>query len=117
VSDAEVVAAEILPRVDRGEEVAFQMEGRLVLVLLPPVALDELGQVREWRRRKETLQELEALRARVRARNQDLTPEQAEALANQVSREIRASLNEKHRGREKRDRRAQPIRTGRESAS
>lgn len=74
--------------VQHADEVIIETRGHPKAVLLGFEAYTKLQQLRDMARRREALERLEALAARVGTRNQDLTPEEAEALADRFSREV-----------------------------
>lgn len=57
-------------------------------VVVPFSEYEQLNEIREQVRRREALTTLEKLREKVRARSQDLSGEEADALADRFSREI-----------------------------
>jgi len=77
------------------EDVVIESHGRPKAVILSYEAYQQVLALREQARRRELLGRLRALRDSVRAQNQDLTPEQAEALADGVTREAIDRLIEK----------------------
>jgi prevent-host-death family protein len=77
-----------------GDDIVIQDHGRPRVAI---VSMRDYAGLQEWReqeRRKQILAEMRELRARVRARNQDLTPEQAEELADHYVREVVAEMVE-----------------------
>jgi prevent-host-death family protein len=76
-ADAPERLSELLGWVERGDEVILERHGEPAFVIVPPGIYAELLGLREAQRRATDLAELRRLRERVRARNQDLTDEQA----------------------------------------
>lgn len=70
------------------DEVIVESRGEPKVVVVPFSKYEQLREIKEQVRRREVLAKLEKLREKVRARNQDLTGEEADALANRFSREI-----------------------------
>ncbi len=73
---------------EQSDEVIVENHGKPKAVIMSISAYEEVQALREQKRRADALRQLEALRAEVRARNQDLTQEQAEELANRFSRDL-----------------------------
>ena len=69
------------------DEVIVEAQGKPRAVIMSFADYQEVQALREQARRREALERLRALRARVSARNQDLTEEQAMALADRFVRE------------------------------
>ena len=74
------------------EEVIVASRGDPKVVLVPYAEYEEMLKIKEQVRRRQALAKLEKLRQRVSGRNQDLTPEQAEALADRFIREVVADM-------------------------
>jgi len=70
------------------DEVIVESRGEPKVVVVPFSEYERLKGIREQVRRQEALAKLEKLREKVRARNQDLSGEEADALADRLSREI-----------------------------
>jgi len=70
------------------DEVIVESRGEPKVVVVPFSEYERLKGIREQVRRQEALAKLEKLREKVRARNQDLSGEEADALADRFSREI-----------------------------
>ena len=70
------------------DEVIVESRGEPKVVVVPFSEYERLKEIREQVRRQEALAKLEKLREKVRARNQDLSGEEADALADRFSREI-----------------------------
>ncbi len=71
-----------------GEEVIVESHGKPKAVLISFEAYEEVLALREQKRRADALAELRALRDEVRAQNASLGEDEAEDLAERVSREI-----------------------------
>lgn len=71
-----------------GGEVIVERHGRPKAVLISYAAYEEVQGLREQKRRADALAQLRQLQERVSARNQDLTEEEAIAIADQLSHEI-----------------------------
>ena len=69
------------------DDVIVENRGQPNAVIMSFEAYKQVLELREKARREDALARLERLRARVRARNQDLTDRQAEAIAGELSRE------------------------------
>jgi len=87
-----------------GDEVIVERDGRPTAVVIPFAAYEELRALREGRRRADALERLRSLRDAVRARNQDLSEEQAEAIADRFAHELIDDLASKGVVRFARDR-------------
>ena len=77
------------------DDVIIESHGRPNVVI---VSFEEYQRILNWReraRREDALARLERLRKRVSARNQDLSDEEAEAIADELSREAVNSLIQK----------------------
>jgi prevent-host-death family protein len=73
--------------VENQDEIVVESHGRPRAVILPYAEYELFQQLREKERRQEALQRLQELAAANQARNQDLTPQEAEELADEVTRE------------------------------
>jgi len=82
----------LLRRVDEGDEVIVESHGKPKAALISYEAFQEVQELREQQRRRDALERLRRLGERAAARNQDLTEEQAIALAVEVGREVNAGL-------------------------
>ena len=71
-----------------GDEVIVERQGTPRLVIMPYAEFAALAELRERERRRDAWQRLEAIRLRVQERNQDLTEEEADALADRFAREF-----------------------------
>lgn len=71
-----------------GDTVVVEDHGRPRVAIISMSDLEGLEAWRDQQRRQRALAEMRALRARVRARNQDLTPEQGEALVKRFIGEV-----------------------------
>jgi prevent-host-death family protein len=78
--------------VEHRDEVIVEAHGKPHAVIMSYADYEAVQALREQARRREALERLRALRARVSARNQDLTEEQAMAFADQMTREAIDSL-------------------------
>ena len=70
------------------DEVIVQSRGNPRAVIISYDAYEQFKSLQELARRKEALAELEALATKIQGRNQDLTEEGAEGLADQFTREV-----------------------------
>ena len=70
------------------DEVVVESRGRPTAVILPYETYEQFNELREQARRRQLLVRLEELAAQVQARNQDLTTEAADELADRFSREV-----------------------------
>lgn len=73
--------------VDNGDEVVIKSRGEPRAVILPYGRYEGFLALEKEARRREAFRKLEALAERMRARNSDLTPEEAEAVADELMRE------------------------------
>lgn len=93
-----------LGEVSRGEdEVIIENHGKPTAVLLSYEVYRELREAQDRQRRRDAMEAIWRLRDEVRARNQDLTEEEADAIADDVGRE--AILNVMARARRQREER------------
>ena len=90
---------------DADEEVIIERHGKPRAVLMSAEAFEEVKELREKQRREDLLRQLRELREEVRAQNQDLTQEDAEELANRISREMIDHMAETGKVTFERDRR------------
>ena len=82
-----------LGEVSRGEdEVVIATHGKPTAVLLSYEAYHEFRELKDQKRRREAMDVLWRLREEVRAKNQDLTEEEADAIAEDVGREAIANV-------------------------
>jgi prevent-host-death family protein len=88
-------------------EVIIERHGKPKAVIMSFESYEEVEKLREKQRREELLRRLRALREEVRAQNQDLTQEEAEGLANRISRDMIDHMAETGRVSFERDRRQQ----------
>ena len=77
-----------------GDEVIVESHGKPKAVIISIETYEEMLQLREQKRRTDALAELRALRDEVRSRNASLGADEAEALADRVSREMVDDLAE-----------------------
>lgn len=73
--------------IDDGEPVVVENHGRPSVAIVPVQQLERLAELEELERRRLVLERMRKLRVRVRARNQDLTSEQAEQIADEIVRD------------------------------
>lgn len=76
------------------DEVIVESRGEATVVIMPYGQYEKIMNLKEQQRRSEVLDRLRALRERSLARNQDLTPEEGDALADRFSHEIVEKLIE-----------------------
>lgn len=88
---------------ENGDDIVVQDHGRPRVAIISMRAYEGLQEWREQERRKNILAEMRDIRARVRARNQDLTPEQADELADRFVREVVEEMVEEGKIRFKRE--------------
>jgi prevent-host-death family protein len=74
--------------VEHQDEVIIESRGEPTVVLMPFSEYEKTKELREQDRRRKALAQLESLRERVSARNQDLNEEQAMELADRFVREV-----------------------------
>lgn len=74
------------------DEVVIESRGEPTAVIMPYREYETVTELRERDRRARALAQLEELRKRVQARNQDLTEEAATELADRVTREAVKNL-------------------------
>jgi prevent-host-death family protein len=68
-----------------GEDIVIESHGRPSAVLLSYEVCRELRELQEQHRRREAMEALWRLRDEVRARNQDLTADKADAIADEIA--------------------------------
>ncbi len=73
--------------VENQDEVVVESRGRPKAVILPYAEYEMFQSLREKERRQAALQRLQELATANQALNQDLTPEEAEEIADEVTRE------------------------------
>jgi prevent-host-death family protein len=81
--------------IDDGEPVVVENHGQPRVAIVPVQQLDRLAELEEQERRRVWLERVRALRARVREKNQDLTDEQAEQIADEIVSDAVDALYEK----------------------
>ncbi len=81
--------------VESEDDVIVESRGTPKVVLISFAEYQKLRQWREQERRQEVLQRIRALRGEVRARNQDLSEEAADALAEEIREETVRRMVEK----------------------
>jgi prevent-host-death family protein len=74
------------------DEVIVEVYGEPKVVVMPYTEFERVTQLREEARRRDILARLEALRAQVQARNQDLTEAEAGRIAQEIRDEALARL-------------------------
>ncbi len=74
------------------DEVIVQSRGNPKAVIISYDAYEQYKELEEQARRKKALAQLEALATQIQARNQDLTAEDADALADRFTREVIAEM-------------------------
>jgi prevent-host-death family protein len=74
------------------DDVIVETRGEPAVVIIPTAEYETLKAARTQARRREALARLEALRARVAARNPDLTAPEADSLADRFVREVAGDL-------------------------
>ena len=74
------------------DEVIIQSRGNPKAVIISYDAYEQYKDLQENARRKDALAKLEALAARIQARNQDLPTKDANALADRFTREVIAEM-------------------------
>jgi prevent-host-death family protein len=77
------------------DAIIIENHGQPRVVILPVEEYADYEALKEQRRRQEALETLHRLQAQVSARNRDLTPEQADELADRITRDAIASLIER----------------------
>lgn len=70
------------------DEVIVESRGEPMVVIISVARYEKVRALRERQRRSEALERMRRLRTEVRARNQDLTDEGAEEIADRFSREL-----------------------------
>lgn len=70
------------------DEVIVESRGAPTVVIMTYKEYEEIKALKERERRQQALERLRKLRADVRARNQDLTDEEADALADRFVRDV-----------------------------
>ncbi|MDI7277873.1 MAG: type II toxin-antitoxin system Phd/YefM family antitoxin [Anaerolineae bacterium] len=83
--------------VERQDDVIVESRGRPRVVIIPYEEYERLLTLREAARRQEALAQLERLRDRVRARNEDLSGQEALSLADRFAREAAREMAEEGR--------------------
>jgi prevent-host-death family protein len=77
------------------DAVIVENHGQPRVVILPVEEYADYEALKEQRRRQEALETMRRLQAEVSARNSDLTPEQADELADRITRDAIESLIER----------------------
>jgi prevent-host-death family protein len=73
---------------DQDEEVIIERHGKPRAVIMSIEAFEEVQELREQKRREVAVNRLRELREEVSARNRDLTEQQIEEIADQMSRDM-----------------------------
>lgn len=74
--------------IQHGDEVIIESRGKPKAVLMSYAEFEQVQRLREEARRQQALERLEALAQRTAKRNQDLTPDAAEELADRFARDV-----------------------------
>lgn len=80
---------------EQDDEVIVESQGLPKAVIMSIAAYEQVQDLRERRRREDAFATMRRLRAQIQERNQDLTPEQADAIADRFSRDVVQGLIEK----------------------
>ncbi len=94
-TQAKAQFSKLIEKTQEGDEVVIRRRGRPVAVMLSYEDYLNLQTLREKARREEALARLRALAREVRAQNEGLTPEDSQALAEELVSEAIESLVEK----------------------
>lgn len=78
--------------VDNYDEVIIENRGVPVVVIIPYGEYEQVQEIKEQQRRHQAIERLRELRDAIRSRNQDLTPEEGDALADEIARDAANSL-------------------------
>jgi prevent-host-death family protein len=78
----------MMKAVNEGEDVIVESHGKPKAVVISPEAFEELRQAREQQRQDQAMRLLNEIEASYDGRNDDLTDEQIEELANRASHDI-----------------------------
>jgi prevent-host-death family protein len=81
--------------IDTDEPVIVESHGQPTVAIVPAEHVNRLRELEEEQRRREALERMRQLRARVRSKNLDLTDEQAEQIADEIVRDAVDALFEK----------------------
>ncbi len=95
----------MMKAVTEGEDVIVESHGKPKAVVISPEAFEELRRARERQRREEAIKWLEDFEASYDGRNDDLTQEQIDELANRAAHEIFDELAAEGKLRFERDQR------------
>lgn len=77
------------------DEVIVENRGAPVVVIMPYTEYEKVQELKEEDRRRQTIDRLRRLREQVMARNQDMTAEEGDALADEIARDAVNSLIKK----------------------
>lgn len=91
-TQAKAQFSKLIEKTREGDEVVIRRRGRPVAVMLSYEDYLNLQTLREKARREEALARLRALAREVRAQNEGLTPEDSQALADELASEAIESL-------------------------
>lgn len=86
---------EVIRLTSDGDDVLVERGGQIQAVIMSAAAYEDVQRLRDAERRRLAGEELFRLRERVRARNTDLSDEQAEEIADRVIRDAIDSLAER----------------------
>jgi len=94
VAEAEHRFDALLGYVDQGNEIIVESDGKPRAVLMSFAAFEQVATLRDrdQKRRAAALERLLRLQDQVSARNQDLTEEEAEALAEEITQQAIANM-------------------------
>lgn len=81
--------------IDNDEPIIVENHGQPKVAIVPVQQLARLAELEDQEKRRQWLERARALRAQVRAKNQDLTDEQAEQIADEIVRDAVDALFEK----------------------
>jgi prevent-host-death family protein len=73
---------------DNQDEVIIESHGEPAVVVMSISEYETMKVLKDQDRRTQALEQLRRLRSEVQARNKDLTPEEADAIADRFSREV-----------------------------
>ena len=80
---------------EQGDEVIVERQGRPQAVIMSIGEYEKIQELRERQRRDEALATMRRLRQQIQARNRDLTPDEADEIAERFSRDVVEGLIEK----------------------
>ncbi len=82
--------------IEDGEAVIVENHGQPRVAIVTIQQLERLGELEEQERRRVWLERAKALRSRMREKNQDLTDEQAEQIADEIVRDAVDAIYEQN---------------------